>query len=61
MCSADLSFESPSTVNEEYWVGPSGWDGTHLCKDWDAIDKIVSQYGIPQAALLANAAWLTSG
>ncbi len=55
-----MTLERPSTVADDYWVGPSGWGGTHLCKDWSAIDDIVDQYGLPQAALVASADWLKS-
>jgi hypothetical protein len=56
-----MYFEPPSTVTENNWVGPSGFDGVHLCKDWDAIEELVLQQGIPQEALLASADWLTTG
>lgn len=60
VCSADLSLEHPSFIGEDEWGGPSGWGHTHQCKDWDAINRVVANNGVTQAALLANADWLES-
>ena len=51
LCGADLSPERPSAVEDDVWTGPTGWGSTHLCKDWVAVEKIMTQHGLPQSAL----------
>ncbi|RYP62928.1 hypothetical protein DL770_009503 [Monosporascus sp. CRB-9-2] len=45
MCHADLTLEHPGMDNP-YDVVLSGWENTHLCRDWGSVITAISKHAI---------------